>query len=355
MRIAVIGLGWVATAVWLPRLLARADCTVVAGVEPDPEAAARAARLLGSVPVYGGHEDLPADGIDAALVLTPNGTHARIAAWCLRHGLAVLLEKPACTDLAELDVLAEAARAGAGTLMLSAAARHRRDVTALRSLVAAGELGEPRVADLSWIRARGIPRGSWFRHAGSAGGGVLFDLGWHLIDVVLDLWGSGAVRDAAAFASTDFLHDPGRLAAWHADAAGPADVPGDVEDRITGLVTTERYALALAFAWSSHEAVDRTVIELHGTEATAELRTTFGFSPNRLPGSSLRLKRGGTVTEIDVGRHATGEEYDRQLDEFLRPRTAAETQRSLARAGDVLAVIDACYRAADLRPATAIR
>lgn len=289
MRTAVVGLGWVAREVWLPRLLTHPKFQVVAAVDPDPAAATWAAKVLTNVPVHPSHTDICIDDVDLAFVLTPNHLHGATSEWFLRRGRSVFLEKPTGTDRGQLALLTLAGRGG-GSLVLSAAARYRRDVAQLRRLVDGGVLGTPRLAEISWVRARGIPGNGWFTNRSTAGGGVLLDLGWHLIDVVQRLWGPAAPRSSTAAASADFLSQHGWDAGWRSGVVSDAAVP-DVEDQLTAMVTTDRYALQLRLAWASHEERDVTTIALHGTDGTAVLRTTFGFSPSRVDMPSLVVKR----------------------------------------------------------------
>lgn len=114
MRVAVIGLGWVAREVWLPRLVKHPDFDVVAVVEPRPEAVERAATLVGGARVYGGYQELGPREADLVFVLTPNHTHGAHASHFLRQGLAVFLEKPTGTDFGHLRLLEDAARDGGG-------------------------------------------------------------------------------------------------------------------------------------------------------------------------------------------------------------------------------------------------
>ncbi|MFK3979431.1 Gfo/Idh/MocA family protein [Micromonospora sp. NPDC050397] len=350
MRTVVVGLGWVATEVWLPRLLAHPAITVVGAVEPTVAAAGRAAGLLGDLPVHADYRDVPVDEVDLVFVLTPNHTHAEIAEWFLRRGRRVVLEKPNCTRVDEIDRIAAAAADGGGSLALSAAARHRTDVSALRDVVASGRLGTPRLAELSWVRGRGIPQRHWFTDSASAGGGALVDLGWHVLDVAHDLWGPVRVRAAVATATADFLRRRDGAALWQpSSAAAPAGAracAGDVEDQLTGLVTTDSYALGLRFAWASHEEVDRTTITLHGTDASARLRTTFGFSPHRLPRASLRVRSAGEVEEVALPDTTVGAEYDRLLDDLVTADDDTTTKRSLDCVRDVLSIVEACYSSA---------
>jgi oxidoreductase len=346
MRVVVVGLGWVATEVWLPRLLAHRSFEVVGAVEPVTSVAAAARRILGDLPVYHDHREVPDGAADCAFVLTPNHTHAKIGEWFLQRGYSVVLEKPSCTEPEEIERLERAAYAGGGHLALSAAARYRCDIAAMRDIVAAGVLGSPRLAELSWIRAKGIPRRPWFTSKSTSGGGVLVDLGWHLLDVAQFLWGPVQVRDATAMASADFLRRDEWAASWHGEPSPDAVADLDVEDQLTALVTTDAYALRLSVAWASHEEVDRTSVVLYGSDAVAELSTTFGFSPQRLEHPTLRLKRFGQIEEVGIAPDQIGDEYTRQLDELASIGDDSHcTERALACARNVLSVVRACYAA----------
>lgn len=351
LRVAVIGLGWVAREVWLPRLARHPGFSVAALADPAV-GAGDAPGLPPGARLYRDYREVPSPAVDAVFILTPNSTHAEISSWFLGEGKAVFLEKPVATSRRDLDVMEAAARAGGGRLALSCAARYRTDVGLLRDIVSQGLLGDPRLAELSWVRSSGVPGSGWFTSRASAGGGVLLDLGWHLIDVLHHLWGAAEVRAVTAVASHDFVGRAERSAAWRGDGArlGPsrADAEGhaDAEDQMTALVVTDQYAAGLRFAWASHEERDRTVVALHGARASLTLTTTFGFSPLRVEQPSVVLRASGTATRFPLGPAVIGEEYDRQLDALPGLLfDEAATPRAFASARSVLAVIEGCYQA----------
>lgn len=349
MRTVVVGLGWVAREVWLPRLRAHPKFQVVAAVEPDPGAVQRARTVLGPVPVFARHTEVDVAGADVVFVLTPNHTHGALGGYFLRRGCSVFVEKPTSTDRGQLELLRTASRHGRARLVLSSAARYRSDVAALRRLVASGGIGTPRLAEAEWIRARGIPGNAWFTNRATAGGGVLLDLGWHVIDVVQQLWGVSPIRSTTAVAGADFIGRRGWDAGWRgvADDTGPAP---DVEDQLAAMIRTDAYAFWLRLAWASHEEVDVTSIVLHGTEATAVLRTTFGFSPLRVPRPTLIVKRRSAVEELPLEPAPVGAEYDNQLDALVGLLERSDTtRRALADAAGALTVVEACYHAASIR------
>lgn len=344
LRVAVIGLGWVAREVWLPRLARHPEFTVVALADPTAELTSEL-RLVPERQVYRDFRDVPCSEIDVVFVLTPNQTHAAVASWFLRAGKGVFVEKPIGTSRQQLEMMETAARHGGGGLVLSGAARYRSDVRELHGYLSRGMLGSPRFAELSWVRSNGVPSSGSFTSRASAGGGVLLDLGWHVIDVLHQLWGTVPVRSVASVPGYDFVRSKDHSAQWRgADTVTSSDF--DVEDQLNALVITDRYAAGLRFAWASHEERDSTVLTLHGTHASLTLTTTFGFSPLRVEQPSLVLRTSGSVKQLPLTAQIVGEEYDRQLDALPELLARSDTSRqSFADAKGVLEVIDGCYRA----------
>ncbi|MDN3028513.1 Gfo/Idh/MocA family oxidoreductase [Streptomyces sp. S.PB5] len=310
VRTAVVGLGWAGRELWLPRLAAHADFDVVAVVDPEQGAP----DVAPGVPVHPTADALTAHDVDLAVVAVPNHLHAEVAAALLRRGISVFLEKPVCLTSEEADILAAAERTGGAVLLAGSAAAHRGDVTALARLVP--ELGRIRHADLAWVRARGIPQaGGWFTQRSKAGGGVLFDLGWHLFDTLASLLGPAGFTQVVGVTSNDFVGAGTFGAAWRQDEPAATAAAGDVEDTARGFfVRDDGVSVSLRAGWASHEALDVTRIRLAGSAATAELSCTFGFSPNRAPHARLTLTREGTTTPLPVPDEPIGHEYGRQLD-----------------------------------------
>ncbi|WP_210583627.1 Gfo/Idh/MocA family protein [Streptomyces sp. GESEQ-35] len=309
VRTAVVGLGWAGRELWLPLLTEHADFDLVAVVDPAPAALDAAP----GIPVHPTVDALNARAVDLAVVAVPNHLHAEVAAGLLRKGISVFLEKPVCLTSDEADTLAAAERGGGAMLLAGSAAPHRGDVGALARLVP--ELGRIRHVDLAWVRARGIPRaGGWFTQRSKAGGGVLFDLGWHLLDTLGSLLGPARFTEVVGVTSNDFVGTGDWSAAWRQDEP-VATAAGDVEDCARGFfVRDDGVSVSLRASWASHEARDVTSIQVVGSAGTAELRCTFGFSPNRHPHAELTLTREGTTTSLPVPDEPIGHEYRRQLD-----------------------------------------
>jgi 3-amino-5-hydroxybenzoic acid synthesis related protein len=344
LRVAMVGLGWAARAIWLPRLQEHPRLAVAAVVDPD--SSARSAAAADGLAAYPTVDLLPPDSVDLAVVAVPNHLHTPVASALLSAGIPVFLEKPVCLTTAEADQLAAAEQAGGAVLLAGSAARYRADVRTLIEQAAAG-VGEIRHLNLEWVRARGIPNGvGWFTQRQFAGGGALVDLGWHLLDAVSPLLGKPRYTQVIGAVSDDFINDSTAHAQWRRDQTAASF--GDVEDTARGfLITDSQISVSLTACWASHQPTDVTTIIVHGSAGKLSLRCTFGFSPNREPGSTLTLTRGGETSVIPIPDEPIGTEYDRLLDE-LPVRLADPASRGVAigEASRTIGAIERLYASA---------
>ncbi|MFF5173688.1 Gfo/Idh/MocA family protein [Micromonospora sp. NPDC000089] len=343
VRVAVVGLGWAGRELWLPLMREHADFEVVAVVDADP--ASRAAfRKVTGIAVHPAVDALTAREVDLAVVAVPNHLHVEVAGALLATGISVFIEKPVCLTSAEADILAMAERSG-GKLLAGGAARYRGDVEALRRVLP--DLGDIRHVDLGWVRARGVPQaGGWFTQRDKAGGGALFDLGWHLLDTLAFLLGPANFTQVIGVTSGDFVNAGAWRAAWRQDQPG-ADA-ADVEDTARGfLVRDDGVSVSLRASWASHEARDLSSIHVEGSAGAADLRCTFGFSPNRQPEPVLTVTREGTTTRLAVPTERIGVEYTRQLDGLAAMLADPATRgRAIAEARPIVRMIENFYASA---------
>ncbi|QGN49632.1 oxidoreductase [Micromonospora sp. WMMC415] len=131
-----------------------------------------------------------ADALDLVVVATPNRLHVPMARRAVAAGLPVVVDKPLAATAAEgRDLLAEARRRGVPVTVF----HNRRwdgDFLTARRLVTAGELGAVTRFESRFERWRPAIKPGW-REIGTAdeAGGVLYDLGAHLIDQAVQLFG----------------------------------------------------------------------------------------------------------------------------------------------------------------------
>lgn len=187
IRVAVLGYGLAGRVFHCPFISAVPGLALTAVMQRHGEEALEAypqVRLLRSP------EAAFADPtIDLVIVATPNGTHESLALAALRAGKHVVVDKPVAASSKAVLALAEAAQ-GAGKLIIPF--HNRRwdgDFLTLQRLLHEGQLGRVVRVVSQWDRFRPTPReGTWKEQAGDAHG-MLQDLGPHLLDQALVLFG----------------------------------------------------------------------------------------------------------------------------------------------------------------------
>jgi predicted dehydrogenase len=130
----------------------------------------------------------PERGIDLVVIATPNDSHAPLAAQAIAAGRHVVVDKPFTVTVAEAEALRDQARRAGVLLSVFQNRRWTSDFLTVRRLIESGELGEIAQCEIRFDRFRPAPRDRWRERQGP-GAGVWYDLGSHLIDQALQLFG----------------------------------------------------------------------------------------------------------------------------------------------------------------------
>jgi scyllo-inositol 2-dehydrogenase (NADP+) len=226
--------------------------------------------------------------IRLVVVATPNQTHFPFAIECLEAGRDVVVDKPFTNTVEEAVELLRAARKLRRILTVYHDRRFDADFQALRKLVAGGELGRIVRFEAHYDRFRPkLKPGAW-REVPGPGSGVLADLGPHLLDYALTLFGA------------------------------PERVTADVRTEREGFVTDDAFDIWLHFPGSQMAVLGESML-------SAELRPRFvvmgtngtyfkkEFDPLESvlrtrtpgPGESWMLEKPenfGQVTQVDGGK-----------------------------------------------------
>ena len=126
--------------------------------------------------------------LDLVVVVSPNRWHYSQALLALQAGKHVVVDKPLATTAAEGAALAQAAERANRKLAVFHNRRWDSDFLTMQALLGAGTLGEPLLYRARWDRYRPEVAVRW-RERPEAGAGILYDLGSHLIDQALCLFG----------------------------------------------------------------------------------------------------------------------------------------------------------------------
>jgi predicted dehydrogenase len=192
IRVAIIGYGLAGSTFHAPFIVTTPSLELRAIVTRDPQRRAQArhdhpdARLVDTPDALWAE----ASALDLVVVATPNRTHVPLARAALEAGLAVVVDKPFAPTAAEGEALIDEARRRGLLLSVYHNRRWDGDFITLRRLVAAGSLGTVFRFESRFDRWRPAPKGNWRERGDPAeAGGILYDLGSHLIDQALVLLG----------------------------------------------------------------------------------------------------------------------------------------------------------------------
>ena len=128
------------------------------------------------------------EDVELVVIATPNGTHFRLAATALRAGKHVVVDKPMVLSTAQADELIALAARQERLLTVFHNRRLDGDFLYIAELLRRGELGEVMLVESRWDRFRPQIGAGW-RNELVPGAGLLWDLGPHLIDQALCLFG----------------------------------------------------------------------------------------------------------------------------------------------------------------------
>lgn len=148
-------------------------------------------------------------GIDLVIVSSPDALHADHAVAALLAGKHVLIDKPFATSMADARRVSEISQTTGGLLTAFHNRRWDADFMTLQAVLAAGHLGKVVEFESRFDRWRPTPQGTWKE---AREGGSWFDLGPHLLDQALVLFGrpQGITADIATLRegapASDYFH-----------------------------------------------------------------------------------------------------------------------------------------------------
>ena len=272
------------------------------------------------------------DRCELVVVATPNDSHFPLAREALDHGKHVVVDKPFTVSVEEADALIALAGVAGRMLTVFHNRRWASDFLSLRAVLP--RLGEPYLVEANWDRFRPEVQQRW-REKPGPGAGLLADLGPHMIDEMLQLFG---MPDAI---SADIL----------------AQRPGaNVDDYFDLRLDYGRRRVCLRA--SSMVSAPRPRFAVHGTGGSfvkhgldpQEAQLKGGMDPSD-PSFGLE-ERSGTLTLADGSVEQVPGERGRYL-EFYEAvvaaiRDGAPVPVEPADARDGLLIIDLARRAAAL-------
>ncbi|NMF98174.2 oxidoreductase [Aromatoleum toluolicum] len=186
IEVALIGYGYAGRTIHMPLLCATPGLrlSVVASRQPDKVRADLPDASVVDDPLAA----LARPEVDLVVIASPNDSHAPLAEAALRAGKHVVVDKPFTVTLGQARHLAALAERQRRVLSVFQNRRWDSDFLALRAIVSEGKLGEIVHVESRFDRFRPLVRERW-REQDVPGGGLWYDLGPHLVDQALQLFG----------------------------------------------------------------------------------------------------------------------------------------------------------------------
>ena len=185
IRVGLIGYGYAGKTFHAPLIRS------VPGLQLTTVGTSRSENVLADIP---GVTTCPAEvaathpEVDLVVIASPNESHFPLAAAALRSGKHVVVDKPFTLDLAEARELVRVSREQKRLLSVFQNRRWESDILAAKSVLASGVLGKVVHFEAHMDRFRPLVRERWREEPGP-GAGLWFDLGPHLIDLTVHLFG----------------------------------------------------------------------------------------------------------------------------------------------------------------------
>ncbi|WP_432053333.1 Gfo/Idh/MocA family protein [Streptomyces xiamenensis] len=304
IRTAIIGFGTGGRVFHAPLLTAEPRFTVSAIVTTDPARVASAAGTYPRADILAGPDEVFArDDLGLVVITSPNSTHAPLARRAIAAGIPVVIDKPLGLSSAEAGSLVEEAEAAGVPLTVFQNRRWDGDFLTLRRALAAGDIGEVHQFESAFEKWAPTLLQRWKDIATpEEGGGILLDLGPHLIDQALLLFGDivdvhaeldrrrpGAMADDDVFLA--LTHANGVRSRLWMNATAPANRPRFRVLGSRGVLTSHGLDPQEAQSKAGLRPLDPG-FGVHADGRTALLATPDGERPAPLlPGEHLAFYR----------------------------------------------------------------
>lgn len=197
VRTGLIGYGTAGRYFHAPLIQAEPRLALVAVASSRREEIARDLPGVAAVAEPEALIDDPA--IALVVIASPNASHFPLARHALEAGKHVVVDKPITVQVAEADALIALARRQGRLLSVFQNRRWDSGFLTLRALLEEDRLGEVMRYEARFDRFRPQPKSGWREAPQAPGAGVLYDLGAHLIDQALLLFGRPEAVSADVF------------------------------------------------------------------------------------------------------------------------------------------------------------
>ena len=346
IRVGVAGVRWVgdqhASALGKIR-----GVEVAALADINESALAEARKKHGVEQGFADYNDMiKSGGLDAVAIALPTGMHADACCAAMRAGLHVICEKPPTSNVAEIKRVARVAKETGMTYMFARQSRFNPGVLASRKAVKAGKLGKIYHGEAVWVRSRwGVLANPGWRMDRNGGGGVMLDLGVHVIDEVWFCMGCPRPVEVSAGLYAGFKHFSKKPKQYTADDCAAGLVRFENDATLSFLVTFALNGLPPGGELPREGTPNWGSRVVHGTKGGLQTSSGTLITGGCSDLSAKKLPR--------TSKHG---DFEGQAREFIRAVRSGTTPMSSAeQAVMLMQILEAARKSADNGKAVRIR
>ncbi|TDQ77825.1 Gfo/Idh/MocA family oxidoreductase [Sphingobacterium yanglingense] len=270
--------------------------------------------------------------VDIVVVATSNDVHYSLTKAALEAGKNVVVEKPFTNTTAEADELIALAKEKGVLLSVHHNARFHSDFKTVQKVLASGRLGRVVHYEARFDRFRNFLREGAWREAALPGSGIHYDLGAHLIDQALQLFG----HPDSVFADLRAQRDGAKAVDDFEFILSYPGLKVSLKGQMLAKEPTPRFAIYGMNGCFVKRGVDPQE-NLLRAGARPESDPSWGVEPAEIQGKLSLLENGQDVEEYVLSEIGTGQDFYKNIvatllgeeELFIKPEQARDVIRIL--------------------------
>ncbi|MCM8830244.1 MAG: Gfo/Idh/MocA family oxidoreductase [Candidatus Omnitrophica bacterium] len=286
--VGFIGFGGIAQVCHIHGWKKLNDVEVIAVADPSEEAQRRAKEEFGIPMVFNDYRKLlEVEEIDIIDICAHNTLHFPATVDSLKAGKHVICEKPLAVSVKEVEGMIKASKQAGKKLMAAQHQRFRKESVVVKNMIDNGIFGEIYYAIAYALRRRSLPARPTFIKKELSGGGPMFDIGVHILDLTYWFMGCPKVHSVKGATYTKLAKRKDIKGLW-----GEWDRNTyDVEDFASGFIRfVDGRSISLTCSFLANmEKLEDFSTTLFGTEAGM-----------RWPDGKIFTEKNGVLQDIEI-------------------------------------------------------
>jgi predicted dehydrogenase len=280
-------------------------------------------------------EMLDSVDIDAVTVVTPDSSHADVSLKVLARGKHILCEKPLATCYKDAQSMADAASKAGAINMVNLSYRRSAAIQKAHQLVSSGALGRIMHVEASYLQSwlsskvwgnwQTSPSSLWRLSTQHGSGGVLGDIGVHILDFTT--FAAGDVKSVNCKLKTFHKADGDRIGEYFLDANDSAVITVEFVGGAVGTIHTTRWATGHANTLRLRVFGDKGALLVDLDQSYDSYQICQGEDIDKVAWKTISLD-------------STPDNYQRFINSI---RTKVNDQPDFTRGAIVQKMLDACF------------